>query len=186
MKNNKTLGKDLWEAGINDFSLVKLFGCDMPVEPSIFESLDSRVKWLGKFEEGKNFCTSCGTLTPNNLTSHHVGCCHYRTEVETRIQLDYDNKLRGTEKQRKSPMNVEVHNGKLLISVGIDSLAHSASYHRNWEDNWKVTDSLELAKDVVFGLRGTDDSEGVLIWVFDKALSNTFENGTLGINFGEQ
>lgn len=178
------VGKELWDSGVREFSLVSLFGMQMPIHPDVFSTLDKRVKWFGVFTEG-DFCLECGCLTARDLVSHHKECSDYRTLSEIQRKIEDNNMARGTEAERETPLDIKIKDGKIVISIGIDTLARAATYHDGWEDSWNVTDSLELAKSVVSELHGLGDDVGLVAKSLDKALDSAFENGTLGIDFGE-
>lgn len=58
------------------FSLKEIFG-KLPVHPNEFKKLNPRLKWHGKCTDGDDFCSNCGTLTPDTPKDHHVECAAY-------------------------------------------------------------------------------------------------------------
>lgn len=58
------------------YSLIEIFG-ELPVHPDKFKTLDWKLKWMETPTEGEDFCTSCGTLTPHRLKTHHTDCVWY-------------------------------------------------------------------------------------------------------------
>lgn len=63
---------------MNKPSLVEKLG-KLPMHPDQFKlALTSEEKWLVDYQE--DFCTSCGTITPHLLTTHHEDCLSWYHE----------------------------------------------------------------------------------------------------------
>lgn len=63
---------------MNKPSLVEKLG-GLPMRPDDFKSaLTPQEKWLVDYQE--DFCTSCGTITPHLLTTHHKECLSWYHE----------------------------------------------------------------------------------------------------------
>ena len=61
-----------------EWSMEEVFGGKPPYDPSLFEQLCPRSKWLGKcIEDGVGFCTECGNLTTKQPNTHHKDCSCY-------------------------------------------------------------------------------------------------------------
>lgn len=163
---------------------MKLFG-EIPVHPNEFEKIDPRLKWFGKCLEGKSFCTVCGTLTPEDLSSHHQECCNYKTTEELEQEEDYNKKLYSTAEQRESSLDVRLQNGKLVVSVGLDVLSHAVTMNPEWGKDVSIQDNLLFAKEVVNELLDDTTQEPLVYQMFDKAADRVVENGGLSLAFKE-
>ena len=72
-----------------EYSLIEKFG-ELPVKPEVFATLDPKLKWMGKAVEGDNWCTNCGTLSPQVPRKHHQECFSYMDANEF---PEYENPL---------------------------------------------------------------------------------------------
>lgn len=91
----------------------------------------------------------------------------------------------GTEKQRSQPLKVDLKNGKLMISIGIDILAHAVSYSDNWNEEAKIVDTYEFARDIMTAITDDDEGDGTAYHMFDMAAIEAAEQGSLGVEFGD-
>ena len=89
-------------------------------------------------------------------------------------------------------LDVEIIDGRLLISIGIETLAWASDHSDlsmpyNTEANdfvpkWKVIDPLGFATDVARELRReAEDGSSLLTRVLDKALEEAIEQGSLSV-----
>jgi len=93
-------------------------------------------------------------------------------------------------KNKDKPLTVEVKDNKLIISIGIDTLAfvaercpHFYNYdkHNNEEKYVTVVDNNELAHDVVRALTDEEeDGSTILHRLIDDAIEDAYEDGSLG------
>lgn len=84
--------------------------------------------------------------------------------------------------KRESPLGVKIVDDQLQITIGIETLAFAAErYDYFWEgadDDVKVTDPDEFAKDVVRELESEEEDGTTLVHLmFDKAFRAVVENG---------
>ena len=166
------------------FSIIELFG-ETPVHPDKFEKLDPRLKWFGICKESKSFCVGCGTLTQHIPYEHHPECGHFLSKDYCQEMEDHKSKCMGTEKQRSHPLEVELKNGKLLISIGIDNLSYAVSSSDNWNKEDKIVDTYEFARDIITAITDSDEGDGTIYHMFDMAAIEAAEQGGLGVEFGE-
>jgi len=89
-------------------------------------------------------------------------------------------------------LEVKIIDGKLVISIGIETLAWASDhsdlsmpYNKEANDfvpKWKVIDPLEFAADVARELRReAEDGSSLLTRVLDKAIEEAIEQGSLGV-----
>ena len=102
-----------------------------------------------------------------------------------------------SKKQADAPLSVKVTDGRLVISIGISTLAFAAqecnycySYDQTVNDfvhHMKVTDPLLFAKELVTELQ-EEDEEGTtsVHLMIDKAVEQAVENGARGFNWDGQ
>ncbi|AGH32254.1 hypothetical protein VPHG_00191 [Vibrio phage 11895-B1] len=166
------------------FSILTLFG-ESPVHPDKFNKLDPRLKWFGICKDSDTFCVGCGTLTPQIPYSHHSECGHYLSEEYCKELDDYKKECMGAEKQRSEALKVEIKNGKLIISIGIDTLSHVCTYSDYWDNNVSVTDTYLFAQDIVSEIVNNDEGEGTVYYMLDTAASKAVENGSIGVEVRE-
>lgn len=165
------------------WSISELFG-KIPVEPKVFEKLDPRLKWFGDCLEGNTFCTSCGTLTCDILYSHHPDCCNYKSIDECAEYEEYKTAKLGTEDARMSPFKMKIHQGKLVIEMGLDSLCCAVQMQEFWDEDAKIVDSYEFVRDMITELE--DDRNSCSIYsALDNAAKQAVEDGSLGIEYKE-
>ena len=96
-----------------------------------------------------------------------------------------------------SPLAVAVEDGRLVVSIGIQTLAHATLY-ADWANRWRdieddeiaggdyrrdfvIVDALELAKDVTRAmLHEREDGSTPLSDFLDKMTQAAIEDGSLG------
>jgi hypothetical protein len=89
------------------------------------------------------------------------------------------------------PLSVEVTEGRLIISIGIGTLAFAAQmqepFHayderlRDWRNYWIIKDPLEFAKDVRNETsREEEDGSTPLTDFLDKVCTNALDQGCIG------
>lgn len=89
-------------------------------------------------------------------------------------------------------LEVYVLDGKLVISIGIDTLAWAAEHSDyfnpylpnkgNWLQTLRVSDHLEFAKDIATELRReNEDGSSPITLLLDKMIVESCEQGSLGI-----
>jgi hypothetical protein len=94
------------------------------------------------------------------------------------------------------PLTVEIKDGQLKISVGIDTLAYSAEHSEyanpfdeklyDYKQIFKITDPLQFAKDVKLILeREEEDGSTPLNLFLDKICESTFDDGSEGVEYEE-
>lgn len=167
-----------------EFSIKELFG-ELPVDPEKFENLDPRLKWFGKLKDSETFCTSCGTLTPKVLYSHHEECCNHKSKVDCDDQEAYKLKCLGTEEQRSKRMSIKLENGQLKISIGLGILAHAVQYGDSWPEEVKISDLYEFGSDMVSIIGNDDNTSSNIYHRLDMAALEAVERGSLGFDLGE-
>jgi len=92
------------------------------------------------------------------------------------------------------PLAVRVAGGKLVIEIGIHTLAHAASY-ADWANpfdearddyirTFAITDAVEFAKDVQHAmLDEREDGSTPLSDFLDKAMEAALDDGSLGCEY---
>ncbi len=81
-----------------------------------------------------------------------------------------------------SVLRVEVVDGKLLIEIGIETLAFAFESQPENEGTWKVSDQLEFAKDVCRALNDeSEDGSTPLTRLLDEMMEFAADQGSLGI-----
>lgn len=60
--------------GSQEWSMLDVFGYPPPYPQEVFSKLCPRTRLAGNCKEGNNFCSICGTLSPNSPMSHHAAC----------------------------------------------------------------------------------------------------------------
>ena len=95
---------------------------------------------------------------------------------------------------KDSPLKTEIKDDKLIISIGIDTLAFCAEHcpelyndETNPEPPFiKVADNLELAKDVMYMInKEEEDGTTPLHILLDEAIIAAIEDGSLAFDDGE-
>ena len=92
----------------------------------------------------------------------------------------------------EQPLCVEVHDGKLVISVGIDTLAFAAEHCNRFYDGHKdaytmrVTDKSVFAREVVRALLREEEDGTTLVHVLlDDAFEAAVGDGCDGVKHGD-
>lgn len=166
------------------FSIIELFG-ETPVHPSKFEKLDPRLKWFGVCKESESFCVGCGTLTPHIPYEHHQECGHFLSKEYCQEMESHKSKCMGTEKQRSQPLKVKLVDGKLSISIGIDTLVYAVTHSDSWDEKVKISDTYEFARDIIVAITNDNEDIGTVYHMFDMAANTTVEQGSLGVECQE-
>lgn len=91
--------------------------------------------------------------------------------------------IRQTEKNRNQRLMAEIVDGRLVVSIGIDTLKFAAE-HCDDNPRLKILDVDVLAKDVEYELEKERDETGqtALTKLFDEAVNNAFENGSVAFS----
>ena len=84
------------------------------------------------------------------------------------------------------PLTVEVVNGKLVIHVGINTLAFCANPEVGGSVNFRVLNKWALAKDVAEQLQcQKEDGSTPVTDMLDQAMIDASHNGSDGFNYDE-
>lgn len=87
----------------------------------------------------------------------------------------------------KDPLKCELKGGKLVISIGIDTLAFAAALSPQsniWHGDSYISDNKQFAKDVVKELlRENEVGESLLTKTLDSAMTMTENRGSAAIKF---
>jgi hypothetical protein len=92
----------------------------------------------------------------------------------------------------KSPLEVSVKNGAIIISIGAETLAgafEESEYGKpfdidsnNWKAKFKVTDPEEFAQEVARALQVEEEDGTTMVHtLLDQACINAVEDGALGV-----
>lgn len=95
-----------------------------------------------------------------------------------------------------TPLSCKIEDGELVIRIGIGVLAFATEgldpftvydpNKRDWRVEWRVTDSLQFAKDIRHELIDeSEDGSSLLTELLDKACTQALDQGSLGIEEGE-
>lgn len=84
-------------------------------------------------------------------------------------------------------LNTEIVDGQLVISIGTDTLLHALEIGRpHGFGDITITDRDLFLKELVRELNAESEDGSTLIHrVLDKAVSNTLENGALGVEYDD-
>jgi hypothetical protein len=94
---------------------------------------------------------------------------------------------------RDTPLSVKLHDGDLIIRIGIDRLAFCAERQDDWNpfdpehndfvQKWYVSDKSEFAKDVCRQLQAEEeDGSTPLSDLLDKVCTAAMEDGSTGVD----
>lgn len=148
------------------------------------EDLDNRVAaWIkaGRPGEFKDFQIPIEILSMNNQPEGMP---------DIAINKPIPSPARGQE-ATEQPLSIEVKEGRLIISIGIGTLAFAAQmqppFHAyddklgDWRNYWVIKDPLEFAKDVRNEL-GHEEEDGStpLTELLDKVAGNALDQGCIG------
>lgn len=89
---------------------------------------------------------------------------------------------------RDHGLTAEIIDGKVIISIGINVLAHACEFGHpdNQADEFKIVDNDEFAKDILNEItREEEDGTTPLHRLFDQATSAAIDQGSLGIEFND-
>lgn len=80
-------------------------------------------------------------------------------------------------KNKDKPLNIEIKDGELVISIGINTLAFAAKHHRDWPEGMEIKNCLKFAKHIVGELNNNEDETGATLIhrAFDEAALNVIE-----------
>lgn len=175
--------------GINIPSLLDWFDGDLPVSPEEFslrltsgyKRNTNDLKWIVNWEE-KNWCVSCGTLTPSQLDSHHVDCCEYVSPEDVAIRKEeYKGKL-GTQEERNTHRTCTVKDGKLVLEVGLGVLQSFIVTSCHWAGDYEISDIVTLAEEIACKLNDEQSLDEYL----DNCLEQVLEDGSLGVIYEDE
>jgi len=80
------------------------------------------------------------------------------------------------------PLKIEVVEGRLVISIGVDTLAFAIT-HRNESCSFSVNDNNEFAKDVVRELKDEEEDGATIVSdLLDEASNRAIDNGSAYID----
>lgn len=84
---------------------------------------------------------------------------------------------------RDQQLEVEVVDGRLVISIGVDLLLHAVAHGADdWEDDWEVTDPDAFALAIVDELESEEEDGTTLLHrAFDRAAMRAVEAGAEGV-----
>lgn len=79
---------------------------------------------------------------------------------------------------RDQQIKTEVANGRLVVSIGVDLLAHAVSVGDDWEEEWKVVDPDAFVAAVGRELESEEEDGTTLLHrAFDSAAMSVVESG---------
>lgn len=86
--------------------------------------------------------------------------------------------------QRNQQLTVEVVDGRLVISIGVDLLVHAVTHGDGWEEDWEVIDADKFASAIAGQLeREEEDGTTLVHRAFDDAAMAAIEDGDDGVRF---
>lgn len=84
---------------------------------------------------------------------------------------------------KDQPLKIELENERIVISVGISAFAYGVQHADSWDEELKIEDETQFAKDVLRELQREDEQGSTdLFFLFDKAANKAVENGSAAIN----
>lgn len=76
-------------------------------------------------------------------------------------------------------LKIEVVDGKVIISIGVDAMCHAIKMGPAWYDNFQITDQAGFVDDIVSELtREEEDGSTLVHKMFDEAARGAVENGS--------
>jgi hypothetical protein len=90
--------------------------------------------------------------------------------------------------QQKQPLQCYIMDGKLVISIGIDTLAWAAKKRNNGPipNRFRVTDKTEWAKDVSRAIEYEDEAGNTMLHeMLDHAMRDAMDRGSCGLSYGK-
>jgi len=146
---------------------------------------------------GGNGCTD-GRDMLCNLRPHQTGSHRSKQNPHVQWDGDYRDRIRGYSlaTARNQPLKAEVKDGRIVFSVGLDTLVCAAA---NCEDfitrdpntgavtnRLKVNDVEEFARDAVRAAQDeTEDGASLLTDFIDAAMYKAIEDGATSVDTGE-
>lgn len=78
------------------------------------------------------------------------------------------------------PLQIQLIDGQLVVSLGINTLCHSVMSQEHWPEGAKIINNEEFAQEIINEL---DDVDGQYFigFLLDKAALKVFESGSLNI-----
>lgn len=93
-------------------------------------------------------------------------------------------------KNKDSPLSTRIEDSKLVIEIGISTLAfclNQVLWNEGAEGEIKVENEEEFAKDILQELDNEDEiGASILTDALDKAIKNAMDNGSLGLKYLEE
>lgn len=93
---------------------------------------------------------------------------------------------------REQGLKVEIIDGRLNVSIGVDALMIAVKGGPTWTDQeeeergWKITSDDGFAADIAHELQDEEEDGTTLVHImFDAAIERAIEQGSLNIDFGE-
>ncbi len=105
-----------------------------------------------------------------------------RANIKTSVKLDSTRLLKNV------PLQCEIENKQLVIRIGIGTLAFCMLHDDTWLDKdgnptIKITDELQLAKDVIDALELEDEAgNSRLTRLLDQCLLSAYEEGSTALD----
>lgn len=90
---------------------------------------------------------------------------------------------------KNQPLRAEIEGGRLVMSIGIDTLAFAFEHDPKREQvrghDCKVIDSAQFAADVLRALeREEEDGSTLLNKMIDAACEDALDDGSIGVDYG--
>lgn len=93
---------------------------------------------------------------------------------------------------REQGLAVEIEDGRLVISIGIDALMTAVQASPTWDEQledergWSITDPDGFAEDIRHELEDEEEDGTTLVHVaLDAAIERAIDAGSLNIDFGK-
>lgn len=82
----------------------------------------------------------------------------------------------------RKPLQIQLIDGQLVVSLGINTLCHSVMSQEHWPDGAQIINNEEFTKEIINEL---DDVDGqhFIGFLLDKAALKVFDGGSLSINY---
>ncbi len=82
-----------------------------------------------------------------------------------------------------NPLTVEVVDGQLVISIGLDTLKMVQEYSPSGQDG-AIVDMDEFVKDLILAMTDEDEAGNTLVTtMFDDAIADAMDTGSEGIQY---
>lgn len=83
---------------------------------------------------------------------------------------------------REQQLQIEIVDGRLVISIGVELLTHAVTHGDDWEEEWEITDVDAFASAIAHQLElEEEDGTTLLHRAFDKAAYKAVEDGEDGV-----